>query len=71
MFSKNKHSSLFVLSISDEEKGFETSAPACGPLEGLALMYILREQGALVTSNSTVSNRYLVQLFKEYYLRNS
>jgi len=34
-----------------------TNLPVCGPLEGLALMYILREQGALVTSNTTLSNR--------------
>ena len=34
--------------------------PACGPMEGLALMYILREQGALVTTNSTVSNRLIL-----------
>ncbi len=34
-----------------------TNLPTCGPLEGLALMYILREQGALVTTNVTLSNR--------------
>ena len=37
--------------------------PACGPLEGLALMYILREQGALVIANSTLSNRLKERLF--------
>jgi hypothetical protein len=40
--------------------------PACGPMEGLALMYILKEQGALVTSNSTVSNR-LDSTILEYF----
>ena len=32
--------------------------PICGPLEGLALMYILREQGAFVTVNSTMLHRF-------------
>ena len=32
--------------------------PTCGPLEGLALMYILREQGDLVTHNPTIRTRY-------------
>ena len=40
-----------------------TNLPTCGPLEGLALMYILREQGALVTTNVTLSNRQ-VQLLQ-------
>ena len=32
--------------------------PTCGPLEGLALMYILREQGSLVTLNTTLLERF-------------
>ena len=32
--------------------------PICGPLEGLALMYILREQGVLVTINSTILHKF-------------
>ena len=38
--------------------------PTCGPLEGLALMYILREQGALVTLNSTLLERFETTLGK-------
>ena len=32
--------------------------PFCGPLEGLALTYVLREQGAFVTVNSTMLHRF-------------
>ena len=38
--------------------------PTCGPLEGLALMYILREQGNLVTLNSTLLERFETTLEK-------
>ena len=38
--------------------------PTCGPLEGLALMYILREQGSLVTLNSTLLERFETTLDK-------
>jgi len=38
--------------------------PTCGPLEGLALMYILREQGSLVTLNSTLLERFETTLGK-------
>ena len=38
--------------------------PTCGPLEGLALMYILREQGSLVTLNSTLLERFETTLEK-------
>jgi hypothetical protein len=43
-----------LVSLPKEDK----SLPFCGPLEGLALMYILREQGALVTINSTILHRF-------------
>ena len=36
----------------------EKSLPYCGPLEGLALMYILREQGSLVTFNPEMLNKF-------------
>ena len=38
--------------------------PTCGPLEGLALMYILREQGSLVTLNATLLERFETTLQK-------
>ena len=38
--------------------------PTCGPLEGLALMYILREQGSLVTLNTTLLERFETTLAK-------
>ena len=38
--------------------------PTCGPLEGLALMYILREQGSLVTLNATLLERFETTLAK-------
>ena len=34
------------------------TGPTCGPLEGLALMYVLREQGYLVTVNSTLLRKF-------------
>lgn len=36
----------------------DKSLPYCGPLEGLALMYILREQGSLVTFNPEMLNKF-------------
>ena len=38
--------------------------PTCGPLEGLALMYVLREQGYLVTVNSTLLHKFESTLVK-------
>ena len=35
-----------------------TDFPTCGPLEGLALMYILREQGDLVSQNPAIRSRF-------------
>ena len=32
--------------------------PTCGPLEGLALMYILKEQGDLVVQNPAIRNKF-------------
>ena len=34
------------------------TGPTCGPLEALALMYVLREQGYLVTVNSTLLRKF-------------
>ena len=36
--------------------------PFCGPLEGLALMYILREQGDLVHQNPKIRSRFEANL---------
>ena len=36
----------------------DKSLPFCGPLEGLALMYILREQGALVALQPELRRRF-------------
>ena len=35
-----------------------TDLPTCGPLEGLALMYILKEQGDLVVQNPDIRNKF-------------
>ena len=55
---KSVNCSLISLPRVDKKK------PVCGPLEGLALMYILREQGYLVTANSTLLNRFETTLSK-------
>lgn len=39
-----------------------TDLPFCGPLEGLALMYILREQGDLVHQNPKIRSRFEANL---------
>ena len=38
--------------------------PLCGPLEGLALMYILKEQGALVAYNQEMLSKVSPELKK-------
>ena len=49
---KSVNCSLISLPVINSE------LPFCGPLEGLALMYILREQGAFVRVNSTMLHRF-------------
>ena len=53
---KSVNCSLISLEPSREAENLKL--PYCGPLEGLALMYVLREQGALVTANSSVLQRF-------------
>lgn len=52
---KSVNCSLISLPKSIDKKEL---LPNCGPLEGLALMYVLREQGALVTVNSSMLQRF-------------
>ena len=49
-----------LISLPQENK----KLPICGPLEGLALMYILREQGALVTINQTMLHKFVSTITK-------
>lgn len=48
--------SLLSLPPSDSDSG--RKLPVCGPLEGLALMYVLREQGTLVAYQPELLNRF-------------
>ena len=50
--------------ISLPRKDFAKKLPNCGPLEGLALMYVLREQGALLTLNASMLHRRVLECSK-------
>ena len=39
--------------------------PTCGPLEGLALMYILKEQGDLVVQNPAIRTKFEKNLMEK------